>query len=166
MTQLDLFWNTGQGQYCKEWYLGISIPLEIKNWATLGAEWCTFIFWNVNYFIINFSWNQKRLFSEVWLFAIVCWMAFCSTFVSFWLWSSVASSFEGIGVSPDAQRAQQELRLFLSCSVPLVWEQQYVKWHLNNLMESVHKSRATEQSLQPLGGESLAVFWGIPYQLS
>lgn len=85
---IDLLLNDSAGPFLKYWSRSVLqrvVPwhfhtLGKKNWATLGAEWCTFIFWNVNYFIINFSWNQKRLFSEVWLFAIVHWMALCSTF--------------------------------------------------------------------------------------
>lgn len=94
-----LFWNTGQGECWKSGYVAISIPLEVKNWATLGAKWCTFIFQNVNYFIINLYWNPKWLvFSYV--SVITCTLftqrAFTEHFLGVELYSRLSGGERGL----------------------------------------------------------------------
>lgn len=103
-----LFWNAGQGECWNSGCFGISIPLEVKNWATLGAT-CTFIFQDVNYFIINLYCNQKWLvFSYVRV--ITCTLFIRQAFTEHFRGVEFSSHFSaGTEIWPDVQRRWKEL---------------------------------------------------------
>lgn len=141
------FWNTGQGEHWKRGYFGISIPLELKNWPT----------WEPNDVVCfpkcQLFYNKFVLTSKgACVLLHKCDHLHIIRLTT--LRNTVGVDFYGHlfcrhrGLTRCANKMKGTATLYFHVLFLLLGKQhQYMKWHLNNLKQSVRKSRITQNRL-------------------
>lgn len=133
----------------KEWVFWHCHTLGIEALSYLGAKWCAFIFQNISYFIINLCWNQKWLvFSYVSVITCILYIRGACTerFLGVEFHSRLLCRDRGLTRCAKEMKGTAWPNFHVPFTLPGE-KHQYMKWYLNNLKQSIRKSRITRNRL-------------------